>query len=119
MMQAGSLTGLATLPAWTLVVLAAAVLAQVVLDVVALVDLYRRPIDRVALGNKWAWVAIIVLINLIGAILYFVVGRRPALAVETGAPPVSAERRGSIADALYGDTRPGDAPPHDGSSEPR
>jgi hypothetical protein len=116
MMHAGSLTGLAALPAWTLILLAVVALAEVVLDVVALVDLYRRPIDRVALGNKWAWVAIIVLINLLGAILYFVVGRRPVPASETAAPAVSAERRGSIADALYGDT-PGDAQPDNGSSD--
>lgn len=119
MMHTGSLAGLAVLPAWMVAVLAVVALAEVVLDVVALIDLYRRPIDRVALGNKWAWVAIIILVNLLGAILYFIVGRRPAPTDETAAPAVSAERRGSIADALYGDAQPGDATHDDGSSDPR
>jgi hypothetical protein len=102
MTHLASLASLASLPAWVVVVLGVVGLAEVVLDVVALVDLYRRPIDRVALGSKWAWVAIIILVNLLGAILYFVVGRRPAPAAETSMPAVSAERRGSIADELYG-----------------
>jgi hypothetical protein len=106
-MQLASVASLAALPAWTVIVLAIVGIAEVVLDVVALVDLYRRPIDRVALGSKWAWVAIIILVNLLGAILYFIVGRRPAPAGESSSAPVSAEQRGSIADALYGDSGDG------------
>ncbi|HEY4151761.1 MAG TPA: PLD nuclease N-terminal domain-containing protein [Pseudolysinimonas sp.] len=109
MTHLGSLASLATLPSWTLIALGAVLVAEIVLDVVALVDLYRRPIDRVALGNKWAWVAIIVLVNLLGPILYFIVGRRPAAANESSSAPVSAEQRGSIADALYGDRDGGSA----------
>ena len=47
-------------------------LLQLVLIVVALIDLARRERTR---GPKWLWVLIIVLVNLIGPIIYFVVGR--------------------------------------------
>jgi len=45
---------------------------QLVLIVVALRDLMRR---RTVRGEKWMWVIVIVLLNFIGPILYFVVGR--------------------------------------------
>ncbi len=92
---------LSTLPAGVLIGLGVVLLIEIALDAVALVDLYRRPIATVALGNKWIWVAIIVLINLIGAILYFAIGRKSAPSVER---PATAPQRSSadIADALYG-----------------
>jgi hypothetical protein len=49
---------------------------QLVLAVVALVDLVRR--EHVTGGNKWVWAAIIVVISTLGPILYFIVGRRDA-----------------------------------------
>ena len=49
------------------------VLLQLLLIVVALVDLVRRPKVN---GPKWVWVVIILLINFIGPIAYFLVGRR-------------------------------------------
>lgn len=48
------------------------VIIQLGLMLFALVDLIRRPKTR---GPKWAWALAIVLINLIGPILYLVVGR--------------------------------------------
>ncbi len=97
---------LSDLPVGVLVVLGVAGLVQLTLDVVALVDLVRRPVDRVALGNKWVWVAIILLVNLLGAILYLVVGRKPAPAAEVPLPSASsassASRTEGIADSLYG-----------------
>ena len=45
---------------------------QLGLIVFALVDLNRRVVAR---GPKWAWVLVIVFINIIGPIVYFVVGR--------------------------------------------
>lgn len=39
----------------------------------ALYDLVKR--KRVKGGNKWLWGAIIVLVNYIGPILYFILGR--------------------------------------------
>ena len=49
------------------------ILLQVGLLVFALIDLARRP---KANGPKWLWVIIIVFINIIGPIAYFLVGRR-------------------------------------------
>jgi len=48
------------------------ILLQLVLLVVALIDLARRERTR---GPKWVWVLVIVFINVIGPILYLVMGR--------------------------------------------
>lgn len=49
------------------------IVLQLALLVFALVDLVRRPKVN---GPKWLWVIIIVLINIIGPIAYFLVGRQ-------------------------------------------
>ena len=46
---------------------------QLVLMITALVDLIRRERTR---GPKWVWVLVIVLVNYIGPIIYFVAGRK-------------------------------------------
>ncbi len=94
---------LSSLPAGLLLVLAVIALAELALDVVALVDLYRRPVDQVVLGNKWIWVAIILLVNLVGAILYLAIGHKPAPVAEH-AGPVDRHPGGmaSAVDSLYG-----------------
>ncbi|MBT2677880.1 PLDc_N domain-containing protein [Bacillus sp. ISL-35] len=56
---------------WAL--LAPILVIQVILLVVALVDLIR--IEKTN-GPKWLWAVIILVINIIGSILYFVIGRR-------------------------------------------
>jgi len=90
-------------PVGLLVALGIVLVLEIALDVVALVDLVRRPVGRVALGNKWIWAAVIVLVNLIGPILYLAIGRKPAPAGEE--PAVKPSRTSAeIADALYGDT---------------
>ena len=96
-----------SLPAGVLVIVGVLALVQLALDVVALVDLARRPRESVVFGNKWAWVAIIVLANLVGAILYLAAGRQPASPPRD--PPHHHEgtaRAQTIADELYG--LPGD-----------
>jgi hypothetical protein len=56
-----------------LILLALPVLAiQLGLMVYALVDLAKR--ERVK-GDKWIWVVVIVLVNIIGPIVYLVAGR--------------------------------------------
>lgn len=45
---------------------------QLVLMIVALVDLSRREKTR---GPKWVWALVIILGELLGPILYFIVGR--------------------------------------------
>jgi hypothetical protein len=54
---------------WPLVVI------QVGLMIFALLDLSRRSVTR---GPKWVWVLVIVVVNIIGPIVYFVVGREEA-----------------------------------------
>jgi hypothetical protein len=49
------------------------VLIELGLMVAALVDLIRRPQAR---GPKWVWALVIVLVNFIGPIIYFVAGRK-------------------------------------------
>jgi drug/metabolite transporter (DMT)-like permease len=49
------------------------VIIQLALMIAALVDLIRRERTR---GPKWIWVLVIVLVNYIGPIIYFVVGRQ-------------------------------------------
>lgn len=56
---------------WALI--APILVIQVILLAVALVDLIR--IEKTN-GPKWLWAVIILLINIIGPILYFVIGRR-------------------------------------------
>ena len=48
-------------------------LIQLGLMIAALVDLVRREQTR---GPKWVWVLVILLINFIGPIVYFVMGRK-------------------------------------------
>ena len=52
--------------------LAPLVIIQLILVVIALLDLKKRPVTR---GPRWLWVVIILFVNLIGPILYFVVGK--------------------------------------------
>lgn len=56
---------------WGLV--APLLIIQLILMVTALVDLIRINNTN---GPKWLWVLIILFINIIGPIIYFVIGRR-------------------------------------------
>jgi hypothetical protein len=94
---------LSGIPVWALVALGVVVVVQLTLDVIALLDLYRRPSEQVVFGNKWIWVAIVLLVNTIGAIIYLVAGRRPdVVAVEAVPSTPTTVRPGTVADALYG-----------------
>lgn len=55
--------------------LAPLIILQVVLFIIGLVDLLRRDSQQVRWGIKWPWV-IILLINIIGPLIYFVFGRK-------------------------------------------
>lgn len=97
-----NISNLQTLPTWALVALGALIVLQVVLDVVAFLDLYRRPVEQVALGNKWIWVAIILLVNTLGAIIYLVAGRKSAPVADVRQSAPASARAATAADALYG-----------------
>jgi hypothetical protein len=93
---------LSTLPIGVLIALGILAIAELVLDIVALVDLYRRPAQNVTGPSKWIWVVIIVLVNLLGAILYFAVGRKSAPHDNaTDRPTAPSKSPTEIADALY------------------
>ncbi len=88
------------------VLLAVVFVVQVTLQVLALVSLHRA--REVLFNNKWVWVGVIVLLGLVGALLYFALGRRlpgaapaPPEAV-AGPPSVGAGRAGHAVDVLYG-----------------
>jgi hypothetical protein len=49
------------------------ILIQVGLLVWALIDLVKQPAVR---GQKWVWALVIVFVNIIGPIVYFVFGRK-------------------------------------------
>lgn len=51
------------------------VIIQLGLMIAAVIDLARRPEEQVK-GSKILWVLVIVLVNFIGPIIYFVVGRK-------------------------------------------
>jgi len=97
---------LSGIPAWAVVALGVVVVVQLTLDVVALLDLYRRPVEQIVFGNKWIWVGIVLLVNTIGAIIYLGAGRRRDVAVDEAAHSrPTSDRPGTVADALYGTTR--------------
>jgi len=47
-------------------------IVQLVLLIVALIDLSKRERTR---GPKWVWALVIIFVNIVGPILYFVIGR--------------------------------------------
>lgn len=66
------LEGLGTLRQWWPLLIPILIIA-LGLTAVALWDLYKR--ERVKGGNKWLWLAVILLIGTFGPIIYLVVGR--------------------------------------------
>ena len=91
-----------------LVALGVLVVVELVLLVSALVSLVRRPAEALN-GPRWLWVVVIVFINTIGPIVYFLFGRKPQQ-VDVSGPPREdqAGRTESVANVLYGDAPPKD-----------
>lgn len=77
---------------------------QLAIQIWALVDLARIP--RVVGGRKWVWALVIIFLSnfVLGAILYFAIGRRvPVPAEETlPAPDDHKDRANRAVDTLYG-----------------
>lgn len=81
------------------------VVVQITLQVIALVQLVKTPAERVSIGGrKWAWALIILLVNTIGAIIWFFLGRTPAPA-DSAPSSAGKSERSSAVDTLYGETR--------------
>ena len=102
------------IPGWLQVVLVVLVAVQLGVEIFALVRLFRTPDEQLVLGKKWPWVLIILFVNLIGAVVFLVAGRKPVAALDplaappADAPPATPDRASRAADVLYG-SRDGDA----------
>lgn len=94
-----ALEGLSTPMLAMLVVLA---LVQIGLEIYAIIDIVRRPVDRITGGNKLLWIIVVLFINMIGAIVYLAVGRKPAPAQDVVSAAPATERASDAADMLYG-----------------
>lgn len=92
---------LLTLPVPALVALGLLVVVQLSLQVFAVVDVVKRAAEQLTLP-KWGWVAIIVLGEILGPIIYLVAGRKPAPVTEIAPHRPAASRSENAADALYG-----------------
>ena len=96
-------TSLDVVSGWVLVAVGVLAVVQISLDVIALLDRYRRPPAQGVFGKQWIWVWIVLLVNLIGAILYLAAGRQPAATAENATPnTTSSLTTENVADALYG-----------------
>lgn len=72
----------AELPDGAKVGLGILVVLQLGLMIAAIVVLLRTPSDRLVMKSRWPWLAIIVLANVIGPIIFLAAGRTPARASE-------------------------------------
>lgn len=86
-----------------------ALLPFVALMLWALIDVIRRPADKVRYLPKWAWVLIVLFGETLGQIVYLVIGRDTTRAAAPTAGSDVAHAR-DIADALYGGTPTGKTP---------
>lgn len=50
------------------------IVLQLILQAVALVDLYKR--ETVTGNKKWAWILVIIFGGILGAAIYFIFGRK-------------------------------------------
>ena len=84
-------------------VVAVLVAVQLTLQIIALVQLVRTPVERVSIGGrKWVWALIIVFGEILGAIFWFVLGRRAAETDVGALPQAAPEAKQSAVDSLYG-----------------
>ncbi|MEZ4586812.1 MAG: PLD nuclease N-terminal domain-containing protein [Gemmatimonadales bacterium] len=90
---------LASLSPTVRLLLFVALAVQLVVQIYSLIDLAKRP--EVAGGRKWVWVLIIVAGNLLGALIYLVLGRREPL-VEIATHAGERDARDRALDRLYG-----------------
>ncbi|MDZ4654457.1 MAG: PLD nuclease N-terminal domain-containing protein [Coriobacteriia bacterium] len=102
---------LAALPTGVLIALGVLYAVQIGLAVYALINLWKTPVERIQMGKKWVWVLIILFVNMIGAIIYLVAGRKPAAVVDPvlqvtdtagDGGTTRADRAAAAADLLYG-----------------
>ncbi|MEW6216064.1 MAG: PLDc N-terminal domain-containing protein [Candidatus Bipolaricaulota bacterium] len=96
----------ADLPLWALAGIVVLGLAQLSLQVFAVVNVFRTPEERLVTGRRWVWVLVIVL-GWIGLIVYFTAARRPTveqdpLHATPGSDGSASAKARQAADLLYG-----------------
>lgn len=98
------MTPVTEIPQNLILPLVALAAVQLIVEIVALIKLFRTPDERLVFGKKWPWVLIILFVNMVGAIVFLAAGRKPALAsdplAQQSAP--NGERAARAADVLYG-----------------
>ena len=104
-MEVSGFEELTALGTTELVIIGVLGLIQIVLLVAALVDIMRRGDEEVTGGKRWVWILVALFVNMIGPIVYFLVGRKPKAVVDpVGAARISSDKTGRALDALYGDS---------------
>lgn len=58
-----------------LLVAAPLIVIQLGLQIAALINLFRRPVEEIRWNNKLVWAVIIIFGELIGSVVYFILGR--------------------------------------------
>jgi hypothetical protein len=61
---------------WQIILILIAVFLGIIPTIIALIDILKSKFDG---NNKIVWVLVVLFINLIGAILYFTIGRKQKL----------------------------------------
>lgn len=77
------------------VTLGALLVVQLVLAAIAVWVLVRTPTDRLHGRSRWPWLAVILLVNVLGPILFLALGRTPAPAED---PRLTATDRAPLPD---------------------
>jgi hypothetical protein len=95
------------LPMPALVGIGLLIVVQLTLQVLALVDLAKRPAAGLTLP-KWGWAVIIIIGEILGPIVYRVAGRKLAAASEARSTIPAAARATTAADLLYGERKDAD-----------
>lgn len=96
------ITDLSQIPLAVLIAAGVLLVVQVALQAIAIIQLLKTPQERVTIGGrKWVWGIIILLGEIIGPIVWFVAGRRPAPVDDVRAES-NGESKQSAVDTLYG-----------------
>ena len=95
------------LPMPALVAIGVLIVVQLTMQVLALIDAAKRPASGLTLP-RWGWVVIIVFGEILGPIVYWVAGRKPAAAADTRAAVPAAARASDAAGLLYSQRKDAD-----------
>lgn len=107
------MTGLESIPWWGVLTLVLLSLVQMGLLVWGVIALLQTPDDRLRLiPNRWVWLAVILLISGVGAIVFLAAGRKPAT-VDVVSVPAGGDLVHRAVAVLYGEgpAHPVDPPP--------